>query len=340
MGIAAILLLSLIPWPADLSGQTQNILEQAKKEGEVSIYSTMVVSDFELFREAAKKKYPFLTLHHLRISTASINPRVLMEYRAGRHAVDVIGNSVEDLLELQKSGAVGAYISSEANHLRAGFADQAGFWSAISMDPRIVAVNTRSGVKLDSIQSYQDLLRPEFKGNIAIHSDEFNWLMGLARLWGEEKALSFARSLATQEPRLVRGYTQLTSLLAAGEFAIAAFTQSTKIEVFKEKGAPVDWAVLKPIFALASGISLAAKPPHPAASRLLIDFYLSPEGQEAVVKVGKVPVRKGIYPTFAKLRSLLDKETVHLIKPKDIEESEKYKRLYFQIFHKQGPFKS
>ena len=55
----AFLFVLSIFWPMLAFGQSPEILNQAKKEGEVILYTTMTVRDFEFFSKAAKEKYPF-----------------------------------------------------------------------------------------------------------------------------------------------------------------------------------------------------------------------------------------------------------------------------------------
>ncbi|HYA28703.1 MAG TPA: hypothetical protein VEI95_07775 [Acidobacteriota bacterium] len=44
------------------------IIEQAKKEGEVMLYTTMPVVEFQIFNQAVKEKYSFLNIDHVRVT--------------------------------------------------------------------------------------------------------------------------------------------------------------------------------------------------------------------------------------------------------------------------------
>ena len=44
-------------------------------------------------------------------------------------------------------------------------------------------------------------------------------------------------------------------------------------------------------------------PLHPAAAQLLIDFYLSAEGQRGLSAAGKIPLRRGVKSSVARDRS-------------------------------------
>ena len=57
------------------------LIEQAKKEGEVVLYTTMPVVEFQIFNQAVKEKYPFFNVRHVRISSASQVSRVMLEHK-------------------------------------------------------------------------------------------------------------------------------------------------------------------------------------------------------------------------------------------------------------------
>ncbi len=68
-------------------------IDQAKKDGEVVLYTTMVVSDFQLFHKALVRKYPFLKVNHVHLGAAALVARAAAEYRAGKKLTDVYGVS-------------------------------------------------------------------------------------------------------------------------------------------------------------------------------------------------------------------------------------------------------
>ena len=67
-------------------------IDLAKKEGEVVLYTTMVVSDFQVFQRAIAKKYPFIKVNHVRLGAAALT---IAEFRAGKHLTDVFGVTFE-----------------------------------------------------------------------------------------------------------------------------------------------------------------------------------------------------------------------------------------------------
>src|SRR5258705_11167047 len=113
-----ILLIGILFWPAMAWSQSAELLNQVKKEGgEVILYTTMTVGDFQLFNKAAKEKYPFLNIRHVYLSSARQTARVMQEFRAGRVQADVLGNSPETPLDSKQQGALGSQQSPTAANL-------------------------------------------------------------------------------------------------------------------------------------------------------------------------------------------------------------------------------
>src|SRR5437660_12782083 len=111
------LIVLLMSCPSFTFAQSPEIINQAKKEGEVILYTTMTVGDFQIFNKAAKEKYPFLNIRHVYLSSGRQAARVMQEFRAGRVQADVLGNSPEPLLYFKQQGVLGSYQSPEAKNL-------------------------------------------------------------------------------------------------------------------------------------------------------------------------------------------------------------------------------
>src|ERR1700741_2738921 len=88
--------------PALGFAQNQELFNQAKKEGgDIILYTTMTVGDFDHFNKAFKEKFPGLILRHVYLPSSRQAARVMQEFRAGKVQGDVLGNSPEPLLFLK-----------------------------------------------------------------------------------------------------------------------------------------------------------------------------------------------------------------------------------------------
>ena len=304
-------------------------LEPARKEGEAVLYTTMVVSDFQVFQKALAKKYPFLKVNHVRLGASTLVARGVAEFRAGKRLTDVYGVTPDSMNYMREQGILAQYSSPEAKFIHKGFMDPKGFWSGINTDVLVTGVNTGQLNLKRAPRSYVDYLKPEFKDKMAFHIGTNNPLIGMAELQGEDKALTYMRSFAKQGLIQHNGYTKISQLLAAGEFPLVAFMQVTKLEKIRERGGPVDWLPLDPSFATVSSVAVSKNAPHPTASRLLVDFYLSEDGQRALRKIDKIPLRRGVEPDSKRVGELID-QAPHVIKYEG--DAGKYIKQFNEIF--------
>ena len=239
---AKILLLLAIFLPTIAWAQSAELVNQAKKEGgEVILYTTMTVGDFEHFSKAFKEKYPGLNLRHVYLSSSRQTARVMQEFRAGRVQGDVLGNSPEPLLYLKQQGVLGQYRSAETKNLLSGAWDNDGFWSGITTDLLVTGFNPRLLAKSAVPKNYDDYLRPQYKSQIAVNRGVPYPLTGMVSLRGDEQGTAYFKKLSQQDLRLVEGYSHTINMMAAGEYPLTGFMQVSKLEAMKRREAPVDW---------------------------------------------------------------------------------------------------
>jgi iron(III) transport system substrate-binding protein len=295
--------------------QSAELVNQAKKEGgEVILYTTMTVGDFEHFSKAFKEKYPGLNLRHVYLSSSRQTARVMQEFRAGRVQGDVLGNSPEPLLYLKQQGVLGQYRSAETKNLLPGAWDNDGFWSGITTDLLVTGFNPRLLSKSAVPKNYDDYLRPQYKSQIAVNRGVPYPLTGMVSLRGDEQGTAYFKKLSQQDLRLVEGYSHTINMMAAGEYPLTGFMQVSKLEAMKRKEAPVDWLPATQTLATISTIAMVKNPLHPAGAQILIDFYLSAEGQRALAAAGKIPLRKGVRSQSKDIDQLMESGTAHVIR--------------------------
>jgi ABC-type glycerol-3-phosphate transport system substrate-binding protein len=140
----------------------ENLVEAAKKEGEVVFYAGMTPSDLEILRARFQEKYPFVGLRVNRVGGGKILTKVGTEVRAGKHFADVIQTNQFDLYTFRKIGLLENYVSPEDSFYSNAVKDR-GYWTSYQLLIRVVAYNTKL-VPPDRLpKTYQDLLNPKGK---------------------------------------------------------------------------------------------------------------------------------------------------------------------------------
>ena len=82
-------LVSVIGRPATVNSQSKDIIEGAKKEGRVLLYTALTIHEIDEIAVPFVKKYPFLKVEPFRGNALQLLQKITMEARAGRAQVDV-----------------------------------------------------------------------------------------------------------------------------------------------------------------------------------------------------------------------------------------------------------
>ena len=291
---AAFFLALALGWSAEAQSQPKEMVEGAKKEGQLVFYSGIPIPDAQSILSALERKYPFIKTTFYRATGSALVSRIQTEQRAGSHIWDVMNSTGFEPYVLLEQGYFAKHDSPERKFFPEGHKDNEGYWATMYTSPMIVSYNTRLVSPAELPKEYLDLLQPKWKGRLGLDSADFEWYANLRKIWGAEKARKFLEGLKRQEVRLVQGRALMTELLTGGEIAILVnnFLQNA-IEA-KRKGSPVDMLALDPVVSAAGFVGINKLAPHANAAKLFVDFVLSKEGQELIVKTDRSSVRKDV----------------------------------------------
>jgi iron(III) transport system substrate-binding protein len=306
--LAALLLLGFVA-----SAAAQPRFDQAKKEGEVVWYTSMNASDAEALLRPFRERHPFLEISILRATSDRIRSNILADAGEGRFTWDVVSFRLFDIAALSRAGVLADYRSPET---RSGFPegmfDPQGRWATIFMREYVIGYNTNLVKPAELPKSWQDLLAPRWTGKLALDDGDVEWYAAMLDYWGREKGLAYMRALARQKPERMRGHQVLAQQLASGKFPLA-LVYAGDIERPRPSGAPLQWLKnLDPTIASPTQVAICAKAPHPAAARLLVDFLLSKDGQQAIRSRSRLPVRTDLAAGSTRPRAL----HVHYVDPR------------------------
>ena len=260
----------------------QILLDGAKAEGKVVWYTSLSGVYRELV-DAFKRKYPDIAVEVYRAGSTDLGPRLLNEAQAGRYVADALESTPGLLMLLRERGLLKAYTSPELSRYpdeAKTKADGARIYWVTDREAYLgFGYNTRQIVPAEIPKNFQDLLRPELKGKLAVTTESStSRVVGtLIKYKGEE----FVKRLRAQEIRLFKASSAgFLDLIAAGEVAGSFVVFQNQVTVKKEKKAPVDWVPLDGVPTNAGGSAIVANAPHPHAALLFTDFIIGAEGQK------------------------------------------------------------
>lgn len=300
---AVALAMTFVQWvglgaSAAASAPTQEIIEGAKQEGTVMVYTSMNVPDIQAVLEGFRKKYPFVTPKSYTTRSAALLQRVINEAQAGRTFADVIQGNAFTLYLLTKKGLTAKNLSAEGKFYPESFRDPNGHWVAAYLQLNVIGFNTSLVKRGEAPKDYEELLHPRWRGKMGMDDKQYIWFDGILKVLGREKGLGFMKRLSAQDIQFRSGNTLLANLLAAGEFSVLINARPESVEELKLKGAPVDWTAPRPTTVNVLPLAIASRAPHPNAGALFIDYLLSEEGQTILSRLGRTPARPGLHANY------------------------------------------
>ena len=303
----------------------QRMLQGARREGSVNVYTSLTVPDITALAAAFEKKYG-IKVKYWRSAQDNILQRVVSETRAGHFDFDVLQMSDPELEALAREKLLARATSPYDSDLLPGAIRPHRQWVGVRLTIIAQAYNTKLIKKEDLPKTYQALLDPKWKGKLALEASESDWFGAVVREMGEEKGLKLFRDIAATNGLSVRkGHTLLGGLVSSGEVPFALAVYNHNADQLKNKGAPVDWYMIQPSFARLSGVAISKAPANPHAAVLFYDFMLSPEGQSILQKAFYVP-------TNLKLNDPRTKLPFKLIEPDvALDEADKWDKLFQEV---------
>jgi iron(III) transport system substrate-binding protein len=303
------------------------ILEGAKKEGQVNIYTSLNTKDSGPITEAFEKKYGVKTLLW-RSSSEKVLQRAVTEARAGRFAFDVLETNGPEMEALAREKLLAEFYSPHFKDLPPAAFPKHRLYVADRFNFFTIGYNTNLVKPEEVPNTYQDLLHPRFVGKIGIEAGDTDWFAALVKAMGEEKGLAFFRKLAESRPQMRTGHTLMAELVSSGEIPITATIYNHNIERLTVKGAPVKWKALAPTFGRPNAIGVTPRAANPYAAMLFTDFMLSRQGQELLKERNRVPANLAV-------ETNLNKFPFEMIDPViTLDEADKWDKLWSDLFLK------
>ena len=304
------------------------LVEGAKKEKELNLYTSAQSDDMGALVGAYEKKYG-VKVSVWRASSEKVLQRAVAEARAGRNTVDVVETNGPEMESLHRENVLQQVKSPHHADLIAPAIRPHGEWVGTRLNVFVQAYNTQAVRKQDLPKTWEDLLDPKWKGKLGIEQEDSDWLAGLFGDLGETRGTRLFKEIVAKNGMSVRkGHTLLAQLVVSGEVPLALTVYNYKAEQFKGKGAPIDWFSIGTAIARPNGVGVARRAPHPHAAVLFYDFEISEEGQ-------KILAQRDFVPTSRKIDTPLNKLPLKFVDARvTLDEYDKWANLYEEIFGK------
>ncbi len=269
-------------------GSHSEIVEKAKKEGKLRILVNMDPATLKAAGKAFNQKYPFINLHSQEITGTDMAQRNVLEIKSGQaREWDIIYPSRDlyseylpylwkvDLLGMAERGVL---------QIPAPMIDPKNRNIVAPYTRLIVSAYNKTLVSPEQLpKSWEDFLKPEFKGRKFALDIGPRPIACLVPAWGLEKTLDFARKLAAQDPIWVRGVSRTLPSIIGGDVPMMTGTMfhSVKRAEIKDRTGVLQHLVLEPVpVFLTSEQAILATAPNPHAALLWLEWMAGAESQK------------------------------------------------------------
>ena len=270
------------------------LIEGAKREGQFTLYTSHTW--FKTFVKEFEKKYPFIRASEWRNDSKNVIRKVIEEVKAGRVLADVVETTADGLGVLKREGLFQEYFSPEARHYPNDLKPRGknGFFYLPNRETyNSLGFNNKLIPPASAPRSLKDLLDPKWKSKMAITNTTTGarWIGNALESLGRE----FLEKLADQDVSVQdMAPAALINLVVSGEVPLSPTIFDANVTLAKQKGAPVEWRPLEPVVTTVGSAALLSKSSNPHAALLFIDFLLSKEGQQLIMKGGLWSPREDI----------------------------------------------
>jgi iron(III) transport system substrate-binding protein len=257
----------------------QRLVEGAKKEGSMMLYSSMTERDTANVIKAFEDKYG-IKVNVWRSGKDKVLQRVISEGQAHRDAADFVWNVGPEMEALHREKLLQPSWSPYQKNLIPQALPKHGEWTGSMVYVFVQAYNPKHVGKDELPRAFEDLLDPRWKGRLGIEFKQQEWFYQLLSVMGEKKGLEFFRKLVAANGLSIRmGSSVLANTVLTGETDFAVTMYSFIVDQDKAKGGDIEFLPLAPTIALTDGIGIPKRVKHPYAATLFLDFMLN-EGQK------------------------------------------------------------
>jgi iron(III) transport system substrate-binding protein len=309
--------------------RTAKLIEGARREGALAVYSSATTEDMAVLAAAFEKKYG-VKVRIWRASSENIVQRAVVEARGGRFDADVIETGALAMEAMQREKLFQEVKTSALAELLPAAVLPHREWIGTRFNVFAAAYNTGL-IKRDELpQSYTELKDRKWRGKLGMEAEDSDWFGAVVSELGEEAGLNLFRAIVTANGISVRkGHTLLANLVVSGEVPFALTTYAYKIAQLKKGGAPIDWLIIPPGVARFEGVGVARRSPHPHAAILFFEFMLT-DAQELLLN-------RDFFPTSRKSRDLPVGTSVTFLDPaRGLDENQKWNKYFREIILNQA----
>jgi iron(III) transport system substrate-binding protein len=306
-------------------------------KGKVMIYTSIYLHIIEQLKPTLKQKFPNIDVQWFYGGSEKVITKLVAEFEQGNTMADLIMIADPAYYNaLKRDGKLLQYRSPNHKYLFPDWVDKDGYYSGVRMNIMGIAYNKKLVAVKDLPKTWWDLANPKWRGKVGmpnplLSGTAFVSTAGLAR--SPKHGWSFFEALRKNNVTCEPGNGAVETKLLSGQLAVGMLLEENVLKAASE-GKPLGFIYPSdgPVV-IPAPIGIMRTTKNQAAAKVIYDFFLSKEGQQAIIN-GWMPSVRPDMPA-PKNAALMIKDVRKFALPMDWEaisrEPEKVKEKFDQV---------
>lgn len=277
--LMTVMILSIVAGCGQQSAAPQKPKELTMYIGVVEQQALVIAKEFE--------KDSGIKVNFVRMSGGETLGRIRAEKQSPKASV-WYGGPADTFIAAKQEGLLEPYKSKNADKIPDNFKDKEGYWTGIYQGYLGFILDGRffEERKLPVPKNWDDLLKPEFKGQIIVGNPgsagtAYTILSTLVQMKGEEQALKYMAQLHKQVKQYTKAGEAPARSAALGEAAIGITFIHNGIRLMKEGYSNVKLSVSEDGTGYEVGaVGIIKGAPEMDAAKIFVDWCLTKKAQE------------------------------------------------------------
>ncbi|MCL2764337.1 MAG: ABC transporter substrate-binding protein [Treponema sp.] len=269
------------------------------ERNKIVIYTSMYEEIIEIVNNELQKKFPRYNIEFVYGGTGRLQHRIATEQASGRLGCDIVMLAEPAYsLELKERGLLHPYISREASNLAFDY-DPQGYWYPVRINNMVLAFNPQRYSRSAVPNSFNYLVNDaNVRGAFSMRNPNISGTtMATLTALRDRYGYEYIDALARQNIQIEYGSFEAVRKLETGEYRVIMVLEETILQKREQENSnleviyPTDGTVMIPSTIMIINNRWSAGRNAKAAEEV-VDWFLSEEGQNAIVSGWMHSVRK------------------------------------------------
>ena len=317
-------------------GTKDEIVAGARKEGSLRAMSQFDQRTNKAWVSAFKKRYSFIDVQVADATGTDPQQRLLLELKSGRptgwDVYDIAPDFHSEYLPYTGKFDIMGMATAKVLAIPVPMIDPKNHNAvSIASSAHGIAYNRKLIPEGKLPKSWDDFLRPEFKGKKFLVDTRPQGFAALAAGLGEKWVVDYARKIAAQDPVWVRGQSRYFTSIAQGEHALfhLAYQYSCVRTAKKVPTDSLGCEIVEPVpVRIQNFLAINSTAQHPNSSLLWLEFLASSEGQRIIDEHEEF--NASLFSPGSKLANLIQGKKLSVNSWDTIHNSDKWQRMVIE----------